>query len=195
MDLIARWFAVRRVSLKITRARSTKTGDFRPPRNGNLPVITVNGSLNRYAFLITLVHEIAHYHRFETCESQITLFRKRREPPHGSKWKEEFRCQLAPFLTPSVFPEELLEVMKKHMKNPRASTYSDPLLARVLMRFDPVKQTVSVEEIPEGAGFVTPRGLHFRKEGKLRKRYRCICVTNRKTYLFSPLAQVIPSAP
>ena len=43
--------------LKIKRARMTKYGDYRPPVKGLNHRISVNRDLNKYAFLLTLLHE------------------------------------------------------------------------------------------------------------------------------------------
>jgi len=45
--------------LKIKNNRKTKHGDFRTAPNGILK-ISINKDLNKYRFLITLIHEIAH---------------------------------------------------------------------------------------------------------------------------------------
>ncbi|MFM7757709.1 MAG: hypothetical protein ACKO6J_02140, partial [Crocinitomicaceae bacterium] len=45
------------VKFKIVNGRKTKLGDFRVSSSLELPVITVNGDLNKYSFLITALHE------------------------------------------------------------------------------------------------------------------------------------------
>ena len=45
------------VNLKIVNERKTRNGDYRKGFSGKHE-ITVNASLNKYRFLITLVHEI-----------------------------------------------------------------------------------------------------------------------------------------
>jgi len=193
LPIILEWFRTHQVILLVTWGRKTKSGDFRPPKNGTLPIISVNKTLNEFAFLITLIHEMAHFHVFEKYCKPVFLKRRRKVQPHGKEWKEEFRRLMDPFLTPEIFPEKILEVLTLHMENPRASTYSDPHLARVLLGFDDDNVLgILIEELADGDQFETPSGMLFRKEGKLRKRYRCIRLTDRKIYLFSPLARVFP---
>ncbi|MFC2102638.1 sprT domain-containing protein [Bacteroidota bacterium] len=189
---ILTWFNTHEVFLLVTRGRQSKSGDFRPPKKGSLPVISVNKTLNEFAFLITLIHEMAHFHVYEKHHKPAFLKRKRRVQPHGKEWKEDFRLLMEPFLTLDVFPEKILKVLSLHMQNPRASTYSDPLLARLLLEYDSSLEGILIEELSVGAEFTTTSGMLFRKEGKLRKRYRCIRLKDRKIYLFSPLARVIP---
>jgi Zn-dependent peptidase ImmA (M78 family) len=52
------------VHLKIVNERQTRHGDYRKGVLGKHE-ITVNANLNKYRFLITLVHEIAHLVAFE----------------------------------------------------------------------------------------------------------------------------------
>jgi len=52
------------VNLKIVNQRQTKHGDFRQLPGGKFQ-ITINNSLNKYQFLLTLVHEIAHHVTFK----------------------------------------------------------------------------------------------------------------------------------
>src|SRR5581483_8065026 len=68
------------VMIKLTRGRLTKLGDYRAPLENEEHVITVNGDLNQYSFLITLLHELAH----------LTCFLKHRNKvaPHGPQWKQ-----------------------------------------------------------------------------------------------------------
>ena len=49
-----------KVHLTLTRERQSILGDYRHPDRKGGHRISVNGSLNKYAFLITLLHEIAH---------------------------------------------------------------------------------------------------------------------------------------
>lgn len=186
------WFLGHRIRLLITWGRRTKSGDFRPPGNGSLPVISVNRTLNEFAFLITLIHEMAHFHVWEKHGKHHLLKRRRRVQPHGKEWKEEFRQLMDPYLRADIFPEKILTVLKVHLVNPRASTYSDPFLARILMEYDTPPAGILIDEIAEGTSFTTATGMLFRKEGKLRKRYRCIRLKDRKIYLFSPFARVFP---
>ena len=52
------------VYLKIVNERVTRHGDYRKTKDGQHQ-ITVNASLNKYRFFITLIHEIAHLVAFK----------------------------------------------------------------------------------------------------------------------------------
>src|SRR5574337_89035 len=74
VPLIAEWIYHFNFKLKIKKARLSRFGDYMPPMNGKNHVITVNNDLNPYAFLLTLVHEIAHLRSEEhTSELQSPL--------------------------------------------------------------------------------------------------------------------------
>ena len=83
------------VKYKIVNQRHTKHGDFRKLANGTFQ-ISINNNLNPYQFLLTLVHEIAHY---------VTFKEYGRVQPHGSEWKSTFQRLMLPFLQPSIYPK------------------------------------------------------------------------------------------
>ncbi|HSN60425.1 MAG TPA: hypothetical protein VLR49_05800, partial [Ferruginibacter sp.] len=54
-----------KVQLTVTRKRQTILGDYRHAHGGTNHRISVNGNLNKYSFLITLLHELAHLFTYE----------------------------------------------------------------------------------------------------------------------------------
>ena len=48
------------VATKVVKERKTKHGDFRKLKNGSNQ-ITLNYNKNQFRFLITLIHELAHF--------------------------------------------------------------------------------------------------------------------------------------
>ena len=108
--------------LKIVNQRQTKHGDFRKLPNGKFQ-ITVNNNLNKYQFLLTLVHEIAHH---------VTHQKFGRVQPHGKEWKTVFQHLMLPFLKPDVYPLEILPHLANYLKNPKASTDADARLSLAL---------------------------------------------------------------
>ncbi len=83
VDLMAEWILDFNFDLRITKERNSKLGDYRNPTPGERHKISVNHNLNQYAFLITLVHEIAHLHTWEKHKWKVK--------PHGDEWKNEFK--------------------------------------------------------------------------------------------------------
>lgn len=183
VDTVADWFDKNHVILRITANRSTKLGDFRSGINGKPCSISVNHNLNQYNFLITLLHEIAH--------AEVYFNYLRRVRPHGKVWKTTYQRFASPFLNVSVFPENVLQAFKDYLKNPKASSTSYLPLTQVLREFDE-QNGVTVSMLKPETIFTLPNGKMFRIIGKLRKRFRCYCLNNKKTYLFSPMAIVEP---
>lgn len=170
-------------SFKVSKERRSKLGDYRFHKTRKQHIITVNGNLNTYGFLITYVHEVAHLIHYE--------LKGNNQPPHGSFWKKIFRELMLPLLTVEIFPLDLLDQLKIHLKNPKASSYSDPALAKVIKKYDPEQPFLEslLEELDVGEKF----RLHGRTYEKVRKRRtRCLCreIQSGKKYLISEMAVV-----
>ncbi len=181
------------ISLKIVRQRTSKSGDFRAPHLGDPARITVNGNLNQYAFLITLVHELAHHHvnlDYTNLLKKFTLRRKKKPLPHGDEWKEKFQVLMEPYLNNSVFPGDILPVLIRYLENPKASSSVDHKLSKVLGKYDPPDDTIRLEELPYDAVFSLHGRRVFTKKEKVRTRYRCICMQTNRVYLVSAGAPV-----
>lgn len=170
------------VHLKVVSHRVTRHGDYRLLPNG-LHQITVNASLNKYRFLITLVHEIAHLVAFKSYGRRIK--------PHGTEWKQTFQHLMIPFIRPEVFPNALLPLIAQHFKNPKASSSTDARLSIALKSFDAVERNGQyIYEIPFGSRFQLYNGKIFQKGRKRVKRYECTELATGRVYLFQPNAEV-----
>jgi len=80
----------------ISKTRASKLGDFRFRSDRKIQTITINYDLNPYQFLITYIHEVAHYRAFKKYGIGIK--------PHGTYWKNTFRALMIPLLSDLVFP-------------------------------------------------------------------------------------------
>jgi len=172
-----------KVQLTITRERKTVLGDYRHSHADKNHRISVNGNLNSYAFLITLLHELAHLFTYERFGHRVQA--------HGNEWKNEYSKVLAQFLLKKIFPNDIQKALMKTLQNPAASSCADDSLLRVLHKYDEQKEGVHlIEALPTGALFKIKGGRIFKKEEKIRKRIRCIEVKTGKVYLFSPVYEV-----
>ncbi|SFB83927.1 hypothetical protein SAMN05421747_101441 [Parapedobacter composti] len=182
--IISRWINDSRCVFRISRGRSSKFGDYRPPQNGHGHRISVNHNLNPFAFLITSVHEFAHLKTWNAYKNRVK--------PHGEEWKANFRQLMQPFIRSGVFPDDVQVAIVKYMDNPAASSCTDLHLFRVLRQYDTgPEKTHTVEQLPPNTYFALKNGRVFQKMEKIRKRYRCIEVKTQRLYLFSPIAEVI----
>lgn len=181
--LIARWIDHFQCDFKISKARNTKYGDYRPPHAGQGHRISINYDLNPYAFLVTTVHEFAHLLTWNE--------HKRKAKPHGSEWKANFKRMMRPFFEQEVFPMDIKKAIIQYLENPAASSCTDHNLFKTLKKYDETPDhLVLVESLPLGSVFKMKDGRVFRKEAKIRKRFRCTELASGRLYLFNPLAEV-----
>ncbi len=173
-----------KVHLTITRSRTTVLGDYRNAIPGKSHRISVNGNLNAYAFLITLLHELAHLITFEKFGHRVQS--------HGKEWKLQFAELLKHFLLSDVFPSDIKQQLSASLKSPAASSCADDALMRVLRNYDQVKEGhLLVEQILPGEIFQTKNGRQFRREEQIRKRIKAVELQTGRIYLFSPIYEVI----
>ncbi len=163
--------------------RKSKWGDFKSHHNNqSYPAITVNKSLNKYAFLITFIHEIAHCKTYKEYGNKAEA--------HGIEWKKIFQCLMQCFLNTEVFPLDILYVLRNHMQNPAASVNADIKLYKVLSNYDENKNNAALlEYIKDGEHFQYEEQI-YKKVTTRRKRIECIHLSTGKIYLFSPVAEV-----
>ena len=151
------------VHLKIVNERVTRHGDYRKDTNG-YHQITVNASLNKYGRYIK---------------------------PHGDEWKLTFRQLMLPYIRPEIFPNQLLPLLARHFKNPKASSDTDATLSLALKQYDANETDKNyIFEIPYGAYFRIHNGRVFKKIALRVKRYECIELQTGRIFLFQPNAEV-----
>ena len=169
------------LTVKVKSERKTRHGDYRALPNGKHQ-ITINSNLNSYRFLITLIHEIAHFEAYNTYGRRIK--------PHGKEWKHTFQHLMLPFIRPEIFPNELLPLLAQHFKNPKASSDTDTQLAYALKQFNEDNDKTYVFELSLNQTFKLYNGRVFKRGNKRRKRYECVEISSGKLYLFNPNAEV-----
>ncbi len=186
VETIANWVYTYDFKLKIKKSRASVYGDYRPPVKGLNHQITVNHDLNPYAFLTTLIHEIAHLSAWKKHGDKIQS--------HGMEWKREYKNLLTPFLNETVYPADIIAALKQYLQNPAASMCSDTKLFRILNKYNTrPSEFILLEDVPIKSTFLTSDNVAFIKEKKLRTRYLCTKVNTKQEYLFHGLAQVKPA--
>ena len=174
-----------KVHLTITRSRKSVLGDYRHAIGAKNHRISINGTLNKYAFLITLVHELAHLVTFLQFGNRVLA--------HGKEWKKIYRDQLVHFLVLKIFPQDIQSALEHSLHNLPASSCADEALTRILQKYDKNKSGfVLVEQLQEGFLFDIGEGKVFKKGKRLRKRFQCTEVKTGRLYLFSPVYEVKP---
>ena len=182
VPLISEWIVQYDFKLKIKKERSTRLGDYTSPRNGLNHLITINHNLNKYAFLITLVHEVAHLVTYNHHKDSVN--------PHGKEWKMYFQQLMQPFLNTEIFPVEVFSALRKYLRDPAASSCTDLNLLRTLKLHDEDSETVFLEYLPANAVFLYNGSRVFQKGPRIRKRFKCRELSTGAIYLFNPLVEV-----
>ena len=172
-----------KIHLTITQHRKSILGDYRHRTHFSNHRISINGSLNKYAFLVTLLHEIAHLLTFEKHSNKVMA--------HGNEWKTIYGSLLKQFVENRIFPSDIEKELLTSLKNPAASSCAEDDLIRVLRKYDVNTNGYRlVEEIPPNSLFKLDDGKIFKKGEKQRKRFKCEEVGTGKIYLFSPVYAV-----
>ena len=182
LDLVSDWIIDNKIHLKITRSRKTKLGDYRPPVNGRGHTISVNHNLDQYTTLIILAHEVAHTLNWIKFRNKVR--------PHGVEWKSIYQSLLCELMEKNIFPDSIHNALIDHLSHIRSSIVLDPALMRALQIDDDYKGAKFLEDLPFEALFIASNGKTYRKGEKLRKRYKCMCISTKRLYLFTPVALV-----
>lgn len=133
---------------------------------------------------MTLVHEIAHLAAFEKYGRNIK--------PHGDEWKLTFQKLMVPFIRPEIFPNQLLPLLARHFRNPKASSDTDATLSLALKQFDEATDKTYIFQLPYGSNFRIYNGKVFKKGAQRVKRFECLEISTGRMYLFNPNAEVEP---
>jgi hypothetical protein len=173
-----------KVHLTVTKARKSVLGDYRHAGMGANHKISVNGNLNKYEFLITLLHELAHLLCYEQYKNRVEA--------HGKEWKNIYSDLLASFIRLNIFPAEIQKSLQKTLLNPAATANGETALLLVLRKYDAIKKEgySFVAHLPEGTLFESVKGRIFRRGKKRRIRIECVEVATGHVYSFSALTEV-----
>ncbi len=183
-DPVVQYLHQYKVHLTVSKARKSVLGDYRHAFQGNNHRISINGNLNVYEFLITLLHELAHLLTFEQYGPRVAA--------HGKEWKTCYSRLLTHFVSLQIFPPDIDSELKKSMKAPAATANGEVALMQVLRTYNknaPSGKTL-LSNLPEGALFKLDSGKIFRKGQLRRKRYECIELRTGAVYTVSGLAEV-----
>ena len=168
-----------RIQLTISRPRKSIYGNYQFRNGGHH--ISVNGNLSKEAFLVTYLHEVAHLIARKKYRNRIK--------PHGPEWQAAFASVMQPVLHDAVFPENLLEALKKHLEKPAATSCADPGLHRLLNNEVPGENQKKAIDLQQGDFFVF-QNKRFEWRRKLRNYCEVRNVENGRLYRISGSALV-----
>lgn len=173
-----------KVHLTVTKHRKSVLGDYRHAGWGGNHRISINGNLNKFEFLITLLHELAHLLTYEQYRNKVEA--------HGKEWKYCYSQLLIVFVQLKIFPSDIEKALQKSIANPSATANGETALLLVLRSYDAIKKEghFTVAELHEGDLFQTEKGKIFRRGIVRRKRIECLEVKTGLLYIFSPITLV-----
>ena len=166
--------------VKLKSPRASKLGDYFANPNGP-HLITINSDLNRYSFVLTLCHEIAHYFANKRYGFSIK--------PHGKEWKDIFRSIMEPVLDKMYFDENTKKHLCIYLKDPKASSYTNIELKKCLTDS---RNGVYLEDLREGVSFKMKTGRVFKLIEKKRSRAKCLDLSNNRLYSIHKGVNVTP---
>lgn len=173
-----------KVHLTVTKQRKSVLGDYRHAGWGGNHRISINGNLNKFEFLITLLHELAHLLTYEQYKNKVES--------HGKEWKYCYSQLLIVFVQLKIFPPEVEQALQKSIANPSATANGETALLMVLRKYDADQKVghSTVVELEEGNLFQTENGKIFRRGAVRRKRIECVELKTGLHYTFSPITIV-----
>lgn len=187
LKVLEDWLGQLDIVLALANNRNSKYGDFRYGVNGLKSRISVNKNLNKYSFLITLTHEIAHAFVYK-------FYKNKKVSPHGKEWKNEFIRLVLELMQYKIFPDDISIALEKHILNPKASSNADKNLFLTLKQYDDIihDDMLFLEELSLNQLFSTTDGRVFKKGIKRRTRFLCQDIRTKKNYSVNALLRVKP---
>ncbi|TAF50542.1 MAG: hypothetical protein EAZ62_07675 [Sphingobacteriia bacterium] len=186
---LSNMLSAHRVHLTISKKRRTVLGDYRHAAPGKNHRISVNGDLNPYEFLLTLLHELAHLLTFEQYGHRVL--------PHGKEWKTCYSHLMLAFLPLVTLPEDVRSAIETYQSQPAATANGETALLQVLRQYDVAVPLFGqpLSALQQGCFFQLENGRVFQKGPLRRKRFHCLDAKTGKAYAISGLARVKPIHP
>lgn len=160
-----------KLNLHICRERTSKLGDYLLPTPQHPQhAISVNGTLNRYHFLLVLLHEMGHLDTFVRYGRSVQ--------PHGHEWQEAFARLIREYLDYGCFPDEVAALLNRYAaKIPLNRTLKeqiDDLLAHYDRNYNP-DDSLKLDNLLPGDRFVLKNGKERVFEVVEHRRSRWVC--------------------
>ncbi len=184
-DAVVHYLQQYKIHLSLTRKRKTILGDYRHAGFGKNHRISINANMNKYEFLITFLHELAHLLTFEKFGNRVAA--------HGIEWKKMYSLLLKEFVAMNVFPADIVAALKPSIANPSATANGEIKLLTVLKKYNDTPARpgyTTVAEIPLQSYFMIDDKRIFKKEQLRRTRFLCTEKNTGRQYLFSGLYEV-----
>ena len=181
------FMAEHKVHLHITRERYSKLGDYRWPQpQHRYHEISINGNLNKYHFLMVLLHEMAHLDTWLQYKNSIQ--------PHGHEWQANYARLINLYLP--LFPTDVSVLLQRYTAHIPLSRTIEKQIDAQLRHYNPdytPSQDITLNDLTPGTRFhiASRPDHHFVAAEKRRTRWICRCLEDGRQYLVSGTAQVV----
>ena len=181
------FMAEHKVHLHITRERFSKLGDYRWPQpQHRYHEISINGNLNKYHFLMVLLHEMAHLNTWLLHGNTIQ--------PHGHEWQAAYARLINLYLP--LFPTDVSVLLQRYTARIPLSRTIEKQIDAQLRHYNPdytPSQDITLNDLTPGTRFhiASRPDHHFVAAEKRRTRWICRCLEDGHQYLVSGTAQVV----
>lgn len=169
------------VIVTISAERKSKLGDFRSYNSKRKDRITVNGSMNQDAFMITFIHELAHKVTWDEFKHTVK--------PHGIEWKRNMFFLFEKFINQNLFSEKVEQAIIKYQHDWKAVSSRMPLLYLALNPH--VERLNLLKDLNPGSQFSIENGRQFIKKKDLRSYCLCKCCKTGDLYKIHQLVSVV----
>lgn len=186
VEAIYNFMSRHRVHLHITRKRTSKLGDYRPPQpRHNFHEISVNGDMNKYQFLMVLLHEMGHLHTHLRYGNEVQ--------PHGHEWQQEYAALLIEYR--HCFASELATLIDRYSSRIPLSRTLETEIDAKLKEFDEGydgSPRLLLDDLQPGMIFRLKEQPHrlFKAIEKRRTRWICEDMNDKRQYLVRGSAEV-----
>jgi len=172
------------LKIRVTKERESKFGDYLQSVNGKPQRITVNGNLDKFSFLITFLHELAHLKAFEIYGKKIKA--------HGKEWKSEFVKIIIDSLNNELFPAEIANIIKEQYVNKKKLSYSSRIkISDSINKYLNIKIPKRLEDFPINASVELINGMKVKIIEQKRTRFLCRCLNDNKMYFVQKKIEVV----
>lgn len=182
------------VHFHITRQRSSKLGDYRPPHPamGDLKAhpyheISINGDLPPYLFLWVFLHEAAHLETHLAHPPTVA--------PHGTEWQQQFRTLL--MTHSALFPAEVQPLVARYTRrlplSPTKGRAIEAELRRYMPGAAPQPAPLTLNNLAPGDTFslVSQPTMVLQALERRRTRWLCLDTAGDRRYLVNGQAAVV----
>lgn len=175
LELASRWLSVPSLTVKLVSRGNYRLGTYSYRSNGRQSII-LNTKQDRYSFLITMAHEVAHMQARQQWGLKIA--------PHGPEWQLICRRLLLEAAEIPSLPEDIRQAMHLVAAAPKSTHLANKTAARIFMQYSEKYDGMTLlADLPTGSRFVLDDGRVFLKGEKNRTRYKCMLQGTSKYYL------------